>query len=118
VGATGRSNPFLPLAVEHPAGSGPTASGAAPPTSASGLGLPLPPGASGTGMAPAGPGVGMTVTGIVGNQPRVAIIQSAGQTFVVGVGENVNGAVVVSIQPEKVVLRQNGVTFELPLGGA
>ena len=68
-------------------------------------------------MAPASPGVGMTVTGIVGNQPRVAIIQSAGQTFVVGVGENVNGAVVVSIQPEKVVLKRDGVTFELPLGG-
>lgn len=60
----------------------------------------------------------MTVTGIVGAQPRVAIIESGGQTYVVGVGETVSGAVVVSIEPQKVVLKQNGVTFELPLGGA
>jgi hypothetical protein len=116
-GPTGRSDPFSPLAVPRPAGPPPSAVPSAPST---GLGLPLPPGVgpSGPGLPTLSPSASMTLTGIVGNQPRIAIIHAAGQTYVVGVGENVNGAVVVSIEPEKVVLRQNGVTFDLPLGGA
>ncbi len=116
-GATGRSDPFSPLAVPRPAGPAPSGVPSAPST---GLGLPLPPGVgpSGPGLPALSPSASMTLTGIVGNQPRIAIIHAAGQTYVVGVGENVNGAVVVSIEPEKVVLRQNGVTFDLPLGGA
>ncbi|HXX38896.1 MAG TPA: hypothetical protein VEP50_12265 [bacterium] len=121
-GGTGRSDPFAPLAVPRPVGPPPSSV----PSVATGLGLPLPPGAGG-GPGSGAPGLGapglslgagMTVTGIVGAQPRVAIIESGGQTYVVGVGETVSGAVVVSIEPQKVVLKQNGVTFELPLGGA
>jgi multisubunit Na+/H+ antiporter MnhE subunit len=83
-----------------------------------GIGSPL---ASGVG-APRGtppppPGTGMTVTGIVGANAPVAIIRAEGRTFIVGVGERVGEAVVVSILTNRVVLKKGGVTFELPIGG-
>src|SRR5207302_8752934 len=64
-----------------------------------------------------GGGGGMRVAGIMGARSRVAIIESDGRTYIVGEGERVGGAVVVSIQPEKVVLKENDVTFELNIGG-
>jgi hypothetical protein len=63
---------------------------------------------------PPPPGAGMTVTGILGGRARVAIIRAEGQTVVAGVGEHVGDAVVVSIQPKKVVLKEGSATFEVP----
>lgn len=59
----------------------------------------------------------MRVVGIMGSRSRVAIIEMQGKTYIVSVGERVGGAVVVSIEPNKVVLRENNVTFELGFGG-
>lgn len=123
IGAVGRPDPFVPLVVPPQPGGNPVT--ASQPASPSALGLPLPPGfttPSGPGrmnqvlQAPA-PGAGMTVTGIVGNSPRVAIIQSQGRSYVVGVGEQVGDAVVLSIDPQRVTLKRGSVTFELSLGG-
>lgn len=75
------------------------------------------PGAGPGAAAPPGPGAGMKVTGIMGSRARVAIIEADGQTHIVGVGERVGDAVVVSIQQEKVVMKQHNVTFELAIGG-
>lgn len=82
----------------------------------------MPPGfatpGTGPGAAPPpSPGAGMRVTGIMGSRNRVAIVESEGKTYIVGVGERVGDAVVVSIMPNKVVLRQHNVTFELGFGG-
>jgi hypothetical protein len=68
------------------------------------------------GAAPAPPGIGMIVTGILGGNSLVAIIQAGGQSFVAGAGDPVGDAVVVSVLPGKVVLKRNGVLFELPIG--
>jgi len=59
----------------------------------------------------------MRVSGIMGSRQRVAIIEAEGQTYIVGVGERVGDAVVISILPDKVVMKQNNVTFELGFGG-
>src|SRR5712692_4440970 len=64
------------------------------------------------GTPPPSPGAGMTVTGILGGNAPVAIIRTGEQTVIVGVGEHVGDAVVVSILPHKVVLKKGGVTFE------
>ena len=64
-----------------------------------------------------GPADGMSVTGIgtMGTGARVAIIERAGQTYVVGVGAHVGDAVVVAISTKGVTLRQNGRILVLPL---
>ena len=81
----------------------------------------MPPGfatpGAGPGTAPPPPGAGMRVSGIMGSRQRVAIIEAEGQTYIVGVGERVGDAVVISILPDKVVMKQNNVTFELGFGG-
>ena len=69
------------------------------------------------GTPPLPPGAGMTVTGILGGRAPVAIIRAEGQTVIAGVGEHVGDAVVVSILADKVVLKNNGATFQLPMGG-
>lgn len=81
-------------------------------------GFAAPGGGPSAAVAPPSPGAGMRVTGIMGSRTRVAIIEADGQTHVVGVGERVRDAVVVSILPEKVIMRQHNVTFELGFGGA
>jgi predicted membrane protein len=63
------------------------------------------------------PGAGMAVTGILGGSVRVAIIRVEGQTVIAAVGERVGDAVVVAILANKVMLKKNGVTFELPMEG-
>lgn len=68
------------------------------------------------GSVPATPGAGMTVTGILEGKSRVAIVQAGGQSFVAGAGESVGDALVVSVLPDKVVLKRNGTLFELRLG--
>jgi len=78
--------------------------------------LPQPPGFTTPGMG-GGAGGRMRVAGIMGARDRVAIIESEGRTYIVGVGERVGGATVVSIESEKVVLKENNVTFELNIGG-
>jgi hypothetical protein len=60
----------------------------------------------------------MTVGAIIVGAERVAIIQSQGTPFVVGVGDPVGDAVVVEILEDKVVMRKGEVTFELRFGGA
>ena len=112
-GPRGRQDPFIPLATPGFGGGGVPS-------------LPLPPlpgqlpgqlpGFTTPGMG-AGGGGRMRVAGIMGSRSRVAIIESEGRTYIVGEGERVGGAVVVSIQPEKVVLKENNVTFELNIGG-
>jgi flagellar biogenesis protein FliO len=80
----------------------------------------MPPGFAAPGggaTPPPSPGAGMKVTGIMGSRTRVAIIEADGKTHIVGVGERVGDAVVVSILPEKVIMKQHNVTFELDLGG-
>jgi type II secretory pathway component PulC len=64
------------------------------------------------------PAAAMSVTGIIRGRTRLAIIRAGGQTFVAAEGEFVGSARVASIQPTKVILRQNGVVFELPAPGA
>ncbi len=59
----------------------------------------------------------MRVAGIMGSHSRVAIIEADGKTYIVGAGERVGDAVVISIMPNKVVMKQNNVTFELGFGG-
>jgi hypothetical protein len=66
------------------------------------------------GTPPPPPVVGMIVTGILGGSARVAIIRTEGQTVIAGVGEHVGDAVVVSILSNKVVLKKDTVTFEIP----
>ncbi len=73
--------------------------------------------ASPPGGTPPPPGTGMIVTGILEGPTRVAIIHTGGKSFVAGVGYFVGDAVVVAILPGKVVLKENGATFELPIGG-
>lgn len=80
----------------------------------------MPPGFAtpgGPGQATPPPGAGMRVAGIMGSRQRVAIIEAEGQTYIVGVGERVGDAVVISILPDKVVMKQNNTTFELGFGG-
>lgn len=79
-------------------------------------GFAAPGGGPGAGLPPS-PGAGMRVTGIMGSRTRVAIIEADGKTHIVGVGEHVGDAVVVQILPEKVIMRQHNVTFELGVGG-
>lgn len=115
-GQRGRNDPFSPLVTPESQRAAPTL----PPPP--GVGLPMPPGFAAPGAgpgagAPPAPGAGMKVTGIVGSRNRVAIIELEGQTHIVGVGERVGDAVVVSILPEKVIMKQHDVTFELGIGG-
>jgi len=116
MGQRGRNDPFSPLVTPESARVAPTL----PPPP--GVGLPMPPGFAAPGAgpgvgAPPSPGAGMKVTGIMGSRNRVAIIEVEGQTHIVGVGERVGDAVVVSILPEKVIMKQHDVTFELGIGG-
>jgi hypothetical protein len=55
----------------------------------------------------------MTVAGILLGPTPVAIIRAGGYTFITKAGEPVGDAVVVSILPAKVVLKQGKSTFEL-----
>jgi len=112
-GPVGRSNPFAPPGFALP-----------PPTPAVptfGLDLPLPPGAAGPmgsgAVPPPPPGAGMSVGAILGGSERVAIIRAGGQVYVVGAGDTVGDASVVSVRDDKVVMKKGGVTFELPYGG-
>jgi len=112
-GPVGRSNPFAPPGFALP-----------PPTPAVptfGLDLPLPPGAAGPlgsgAVPPPPPGAGMSVGAILGGSERVAIIREGGQVYVVGAGDTVGDASVVSVLDDKVVMKKGGVTFELPYGG-
>jgi hypothetical protein len=59
----------------------------------------------------------MKVTGIIGSRSRVAIIEADGKSFVVGMREQVGDAEVVSISPDKVVLKRGTEAFELRLSG-
>ncbi len=114
-GQKGRTDPFSPLAIPESqrASPGPVL----PPVP--GVGLPMPPGFATPGAGPSTPppGAGMRVAGIMGSRQRVAIIEAEGQTYIVGVGERVGEAVVISILPDKVVMKQNNTTFELGFGG-
>jgi len=114
-GQRGRTDPFSPLAV--PESQRATPGPALPPVP--GVGLPMPPGFATPGGGPStpAPGAGMRVAGIMGSRQRVAIIEAEGQTYIVGVGERVGDAVVISILPDKVVMKQNNTTFELGFGG-
>lgn len=114
-GQRGRTDPFSPLAV--PEAQRATPGPALPPVP--GVGLPMPPGFATPGAGPSTPppGAGMRVAGIMGSRQRVAIIEAEGQTYIVGVGERVGDAVVISILPDKVVMKQNNTTFELGFGG-
>jgi hypothetical protein len=118
LGQRGRSDPFSPLVVPETQRATPGPALPPPP----GVGLPMPPGFATPGAGPSTPpppppGAGMRVSGIMGSRQRVAIIEAEGQTYIVGVGERVGEAVVVSILPDKVIMKQNNVTFELGFGG-
>ena len=118
MGQRGRGDPFSPLVVPESQRAAPGPALPPPP----GVGLPMPPGFATPGAGPSTPpppppGAGMRVSGIMGSRQRVAIIEVEGQTYIVGVGERVGDAVVVSILPDKVIMKQNNVTFELGFGG-
>ena len=109
----GRPDPFSPLATQE--GS----AGLLPPLPSGPL--PVPPGFVGGPGGPGAPpalGAGMRVAGIMGGRSRVAIIEADGRSYVVRAGERVGDAVVVSVLADRVVVRQNNVTFELSFGGA
>jgi hypothetical protein len=112
-GPRGRQDPFVPLAQPGGGIGGPVPSLPLPPLPGQ---LPQPPGFTTPGIG-AGGGGRMRVAGIMGARDRVAIIESEGRTYIVGEGERVGGAVVVTILPEKVVMKENNVTFELNIGG-
>jgi hypothetical protein len=116
----GRDNPFASLVIPQRPSLGLGVPQPRPGAPSFGIDLPLPPGATppgGRGTPPPPPGAGMKVGAIVGGRERAAIIQSQGQTFIVGVGDHMGDAVVVAIFETKVVLREGGVTFELAFGG-
>lgn len=110
-GPEGRSDPFSPLATQESGGPSPLL----PPPP--GVGLPVPPGFAAPG---GGPGtLGMRVAGIMGGRSRVAIIEASdGKSYIVRAGERVGDAVIISVLPDKVVIKQNNQTFELSFGGA
>jgi flagellar biogenesis protein FliO len=60
------------------------------------------------------PGTGMTVDGTLRANTSVSIIRVDGETFIAGVGERVGDAVVVSIDPNKVVMKKGGIKFGIP----
>jgi Tfp pilus assembly protein PilP len=60
----------------------------------------------------------MRVAGIMGSRTRVAIIEADGKTYIVRAGERIGEALVVSVLADRVVIKQNNVTFELSFGGA
>ena len=64
------------------------------------------------------PVAGLAVTGIVGGASRVAIIEREGATYIVRVGDHVGAATVVGIGVDRVVLKQGGRMFTLPLTSA
>ncbi len=117
----GRDNPFAPLVIpQRPFLGLGVPQPPRPGAPSFGIDLPLPPGGAasgGRGAPPPPPGAGMKVGAIVGGRERAAIIQYRGETFIVGVGDHVGDAVVVEIFDSKVVMREGGVTFELPFGG-
>jgi hypothetical protein len=120
-GQAGREDPFAPLVLpqEHEV-----------PALPSSVGLPIPPGpplppipdeaplpVSPVAPPPAPGGGGMKLAGIISSGTRLAIIEADGKSFVVGVGQRVEDAEVVSISPDKVVLKRGTGPFELTLGG-
>jgi len=112
-GPEGRFDPFSPLAVQESGGPSPLL----PPPP--GVGLPMPPGFVAPGGGPGAGALGMRVAGIMGGRSRVAIIESSdGKSYIVRAGERVGDAVVISVLPDKVVIKQNNQTFELSFGGA
>ena len=61
------------------------------------------------------PTSGITVTGIAGGTVRVAVIESDGRSFVVGVGYRVRDFTVKAISANEVVLGRGNLAFRLPL---
>jgi hypothetical protein len=116
LGAATSSRGAAPAVPPEGVASVPTGSTRSTPVSPP-RGTPVAPPSPG-GALPAQPGTGMTVTGILEGKNRVAIVQAGGQSYVAGAGDPVGDAVVVSILPHKVVLKKNGVLFELPIGGS
>lgn len=103
--------PFAPQAPVRPAVS---PNPAPPAASVARKSTPVAP-ASRKNSAPVTPAAGITVTGILEGKSRVAIVQAGGLSFVAGAGESVGDALVVSVLPDRVVLKKNGTLFEVPL---
>jgi hypothetical protein len=59
----------------------------------------------------------MMLNGIVGAKPRLAIISTGSGSKIVGVGDRIGDAVVVSILDDRVVLKQGATMLELRFGG-
>jgi hypothetical protein len=64
------------------------------------------------------PASGMVVTGIVGGRSRIAIIESEGQSYLVGVGDRIGGTTVEAISGTEVVFKQGKRTFTLQVAHA
>jgi hypothetical protein len=114
--AVGRGNPFSPLVVpEQPRPAAPAAPlpPAVPP--------PLFPGAPGAPDPTATPTPAPPAARVAGiliqDGTQMAIVDVAGRTYIVKVGDIVEGFRVTQITRTKVVLRQGEVELELELGG-
>jgi len=103
-------DPFTPIVEEPPYSSTPSRGGPLPPVPPLVPGMPVPPAPAGP---PPNPGAGFAVSGIVGENPWVAIVLVGGKSYIVGVGDNVRDAVVVSITQTTVALRRGDATFTL-----
>lgn len=100
----------FPLPPGFTAPAGPAAPSATRP-SLQGPTAPFPPRL----IPPPPPGAGMKLGAIVGRRDRVAIIEYAGQVFIVRVGDRVGAAIAAQILENKVVMRQGAATFDLLL---
>ena len=96
-----------PPSTARPSSGAPTNPPQRPPSSGGSAPSPL--------LSPPPPplGAGMKVGAIVGRRDRIAIIEYAGQVFIVRVGDRAGGAVVAQILENRVVMRQGTATFEL-----
>jgi hypothetical protein len=106
--AAGRPDPFVPLVQDR----SPTPSaGRSQPASAS---VPLPP----LPALPASPGPaeassalpGVLLRGVVGDPPRLAILQIGDRSYIAGPGETAGPVTVLSVGPDRVSVRAGGVT--------
>ncbi|MDR5697250.1 MAG: hypothetical protein QN135_06005 [Armatimonadota bacterium] len=122
--AVGRGNPFVPLVVPPQAAAAPRPAAppppAVPPPFFPGPPAPGVPTGTGPGLAatPGPPRPPARVAGVlIQDGERMAILDIGGTTYIVKVGDIVEGFRVIEITAQRVVLRQGETRLELELGG-
>jgi hypothetical protein len=113
--AVGRGNPFSPLVVPEEPRPPVAVAPPEPPVVPAPVfpGLPVEPGVTPTPAPPAARVAGI----LIHDGAQMAIVDIAGKTYIVKVGDIVEGFRVIRITGTTVVLRQGDVERELELGG-